>query len=55
VCYGEGNASKVENNVRENGVARENVVSIRNRQSTRDLFIEVTNNMRLATDEGITL
>jgi hypothetical protein len=55
VCYGEGNASKVENNVRENGVARKNVVSIRNRQSTRDMFVEVTNNIRMASDEVETL
>jgi hypothetical protein len=50
-CYGEGNASEVEDNVRENGVARVNVESTLNSSRTRDLAVEFTNIIKIATDE----
>jgi hypothetical protein len=50
LCYGEGNAIEVEGNVRENSVARENVESIINSLRTRDLVVEVTNIIRMASD-----
>jgi hypothetical protein len=52
LCYGEGNAIKVEDNVRENGVARVKVESFLNSLRTRDLAVDFTNMIRIATDEG---
>jgi hypothetical protein len=51
-CYGEGNAIKVESNVRENGIAWVSVVSSLNSLITRDLLVEFTNIIRMAIDEG---
>jgi hypothetical protein len=50
LCYGEGNASKVEDNVGENSVARINVESILNSLRTRDPRVEFTNILKIATD-----
>jgi hypothetical protein len=52
LCYGEGNAIKVEYNVRENGVAWVNVESSLNSLRTRDLVVEFTNIMRITMDDG---
>jgi hypothetical protein len=50
LCYGEGNAREVENNVREDGVAWENPVSIFNSSRTGDSSVDFTNIIRMATD-----
>jgi hypothetical protein len=50
--YGEGNAIKVEYNVRENGVARVNVESSLNSYRTRDLVVDCMNIMRITMDDG---
>jgi hypothetical protein len=50
LCYWEGNTTKVKGNVRENGVARENVESLLNRFRTRDLVVDFTNVLKRASD-----
>jgi hypothetical protein len=50
--HGEGNATKGEDNIREIGIAREQVVSTRGTSRTRDVLVEFPNNLKITNDKG---